>query len=312
MSADKPGLPSRRSVLAGLAAALVAGCSRLAFMAVNVPAAFGPYTRRTDVAYGADLRHRLDVYVPNAPAVRPRPLVVFWHGGRWSSGDKADYRFVGAALTELGYVVVIPNFRHYAQVKMAGFMDDAARAASWAAAHGAEYSADIENYYLMGHSSGAHMATLVTLDRRYFAATGLAAPRIAGVIGLSGPYDFLPLREADVQDMFGPPENYPNSQPVNFVGADSPPMLLIHGAKDTMVSPNNSRSLAAALKEHGVPVTLKLYPNLAHADTVAALSLPARGRAPTLADIAAFVGPRQEEARPESGLDQARADPGKV
>jgi len=109
------------------------------------------------------------------------------------------------------------------------------------------------------------------------------------VIGLSGPYDFLPLREADVQDMFGPPENYPDSQPVNFVRADAPRMLLVHGLKDTTVSPNNSRSLAAVLHTHGVPVTLKLYPNLVHADTVAALSLPARARAPTLADIAAFV-----------------------
>jgi acetyl esterase/lipase len=289
MPADKPKIPSRRTALAGLAAMLAAGCGRLAFMAVNVPAVFGPYTRHTDIAYGADPQHRLDVYVPDEPGNQRRPLIVFWHGGRWSSGDKADYRFVGAALAQLGYVVVIPNYRHYPQVKMAGFMDDTARSALWAAAHGAEYSADTKHFYLMGHSSGAHMAALVTLDSRYFAATGLSAPPIAGVIGLSGPYDFLPLREADVQDMFGPPQNYPDSQPINFVRADAPPMLLIHGLKDTTVSPNNSRSLAAALHRHEVPVTLKLYPNSVHADTVAALSLPARGRAPTLADIAVFV-----------------------
>jgi acetyl esterase/lipase len=289
MSAAKPILPSRRTVLAGLAALVATGCGRLAFMAANVPAAFGAYTRHPDIAYGTDPQHRLDVYVPDAPSLGRRPFLVFWHGGRWSSGDKADYRFVGAALAELGYVVVIPNYRHYDQVKMPGFMDDAARAALWAAAHGAEFGADPNRFYLTGHSAGAHLAALVTLDSRYFAATGLPAPSIAGVIGLSGPYDFLPLREADVQDMFGPPQNYPDSQPVNFVRAGAPPMLLIHGLKDTIVSPNNSRSLAAALQTHGVPVALKLYPNLVHADTVAALSLPARGRAPTLADIAAFV-----------------------
>ena len=289
MSADKPGIASRRTALAGLAAMLATGCGRLAFMAANVPAAFGAYARHPDIAYGADPQHRLDVYVPEEVPREPRPTVVFWHGGRWSSGDKADYRFVGAALAELGYVVVIPNYRHYDQVKMPGFMDDAARAALWAAAHGGQYAADPNHFYLMGHSAGAHMAALVTLDSRYFAATGQPAPPIAGVIGLSGPYDFLPLREADVQDMFGPPQNYPDSQPVNFVSAGAPPMLLIHGLKDTTVSPNNSRSLAAALRTHGVPVALKLYPNLVHADTVAALSLPARGRAPTLADIAAFI-----------------------
>jgi dipeptidyl aminopeptidase/acylaminoacyl peptidase len=129
----------------------------------------------------------------------------------------------------------------------------------------------------------------LTLDPRYFAATGQPAPPIAGMIGLSGAYDFLPLLEADVQDMFGPPRLYPESQPINFVRADSPPMLLVHGLKDETVWPKNSRNLATALRARGVPVTLKLYPKLVHADTVAALSKPARGRAPTLTDIHDFV-----------------------
>jgi dipeptidyl aminopeptidase/acylaminoacyl peptidase len=66
-------------------------------------------------------------------------------------------------------------------------------------------------------------------------------------------------------------------------------MLLVHGLKDDTVRPKNSRNLATALRARGVPVTLKLYPKVEHADTVAALSKPARDRAPTLADIAAFV-----------------------
>jgi acetyl esterase/lipase len=290
MPADKaPGM-SRRAALAALAAALAAGCGRVAFMAANVPAVFGAYRRHPNIAYGAGPQHRLDVYVPNTLPVKPAPLVVFWHGGRWSFGDKADYRFVGAALAELGYVTVVANYRHYPEVKMPGFMDDAARAALWAFAHAGEFGADPHRLYLMGHSAGAHLAALVTLDPRYFAATGNPAPPIAGVIGLSGPYDFLPLVEADVRDMFGPPQNYPESQPINFVRSDAPPMLLLHGLRDDTVWPKNSRNLATALSARGVPVTLRLYPKLLHADTVAALSLPARGRAPTLAEIAAFVG----------------------
>lgn len=293
MTADNPaeagGAVSRRTALAGLGAVLAAGCGRVAFMAANVPAVFGAYRRHSNIAYGTGAQHRLDIYVPDKTVVGPRPLVVFWHGGRWSFGDKADYRFVGAALAELGYVAVLPNYRHYPQVKMPGFMDDAARAALWAAAHGAEFGADPNLMYLMGHSAGAHLAALLALDPRYFAAEGSSAPPIAGVIGLSGPYDFLPLREADVQDMFGPPQLYPESQPINFVSADAPPMLLVHGLKDDTVWPKNSRNFATLLRSYGVPVTLKLYPKLVHADTVAALSLPARGRAPTLADIAAFI-----------------------
>jgi len=289
MSAGKPARISRRTVLAGLGAMLAAGCGRVEFMAANVPAAFGAYRRHANISYGADPQHRLDVYVPDQASAGPRPLVVFWHGGRWEIGDKADYRFVGAALAELGYVAVLPNYRHYPNVKMAGFMDDAARAGEWAAGHAGEFGADASRLYLMGHSAGAHMAALVSLDPRYFAAAGRPVPPISGVIGLSGPYDFLPLREPDVQDMFGPPRNYPDSQPINFVRSDAPPMLLVHGLMDETVRPKNSRNLAAALRACGVPVTLKLYPKVAHGDTVAALSLPARGRAPTLTDIEAFV-----------------------
>jgi acetyl esterase/lipase len=144
----------------------------------------------------------------------------------------------------------------------------------------------------MGHSAGAHLAALVTLDRRYFVATGQPIPSIAGVIGLSGPYDFLPLLEEDVQDMFGPPNLYPESQPINYVRADAPPMLLLQGLADETVWPKNSRNLASALTALGVPVTLKLYPKLSHSDTVAALTALLRGRAPTLSDIRAFVAAR--------------------
>ncbi len=279
---------SRRTLLASLAALTAAACSKAAFLAVNLPASFGAYRRHEDLRYGPGEAHRLDVYVPDRPGA-PCPLVVFWFGGRWSTGDKDDYRFVGAALAQLGCVAVLPNYRLYPSVKLAGFMDDAARAAQWASEHGAEFGADPRRLYLMGHSAGAHIAALVTLDTRYFAATGRPAPPIAGVIGLSGPYDFLPLTDADLEDMFGPPENYPDSQPIHFARPDAPPMLLIQGLADRSVWPKNSINLAAALRARGDAVTLKLYPRLKHADTVAAMSIPARGRAPTMADIAAFV-----------------------
>jgi acetyl esterase/lipase len=287
-SEDRMPRRTALATLAGMWALFLEGCSRLGFLAANTPAVFGAYKRHANIAFGPDPQQRLDVYVPGT-AAGPRPVVVFWHGGRWRYGDKTDYRFVGAALAESGYVVVVANYRHYPQVKMPGFMSDAAQAALWAAAHAAEFGGSQQRLYLMGHSAGAHLAALLTLDPRYFAAAGGPAPRIAGVIGLSGPYDFLPLLEPDVQDMFGPPSIYPESQPINFVRADAPPMLLLHGLDDDTVRPKNSRNLAGALGALGVPVTMKLYPKVSHSDTVAALTSLLRGRAPTLADIRAFV-----------------------
>jgi len=282
---------SRRNALAALAALTTSACTKLAFLAVNLPASLGAYQRHTDLAYGDDPQQRLDVYVPEGKPVRLRPMVVFFYGGRWETGSRSDYRFVGAALASLGYVAVLPDYRHYPQVKMPGFMADAAQAVDWACEHAADFSADATQFHLMGHSAGAHIAALVALDQRYLAATGRPRPAIAGVIGLSGPYDFLPLDDADLQDMFGPPALYPASQPINFVRPDAPPMLLIQGLDDKQVWPKNSINLAAALEAQGVAVTLKLYPGLTHADTVAALSIPARGRAPVLADVQSFVSP---------------------
>jgi acetyl esterase/lipase len=291
---------SRRMAVAGLLAAAVPACSRLVFVAANVPAAFGPYRRHADVPYGASPSRRLDIYVPDGPSATPRPLVVFWYGGRWETGDKADYRFVGAALAQLGMVVMLPNYRHYPEVKLQGFMEDAAAAAAWASAHASDYGADRSRLLLMGHSAGAHIAALLALNPGYLAAAGGAVP-VAGLIGLSGPYDFLPLTDADLEDMFGPPAEYPLSQPIHFARREAPPTLLIHGLKDRSVLPKNSINLAAALRSHGVDVVLRTYPDLAHADTVAALSIPARHRAPTLIDVAAFLDARVARAAAAPG-----------
>jgi len=280
---------SRRAVSMSLLAGLTA-CTRAELLAANVPALFGAYTRRSGIAYGPGPQQQLDLYLPSGRPRGSMPLVVFWYGGRWSSGDKNDYRFVAAALADLGIATMIPNYRHYPTVKMQGFMEDAARAALWAAAQASDIGADPNRLYLMGHSAGAHMAAMVALDSRYFNAVGNKVPPLAGVIGLSGPYDFLPLLDADTQDIFGPPDRYAESQPINFVRSGAPPMLLMHGLQDETVAPKNSRNLASALRAVGVPSRLRLYHNVAHADTVAAFSVPARSRAPVLVDIAAFVG----------------------
>jgi acetyl esterase/lipase len=266
----------------------LAGCVGIGLFAANLPAFFGRYSRSADIVYGSDPQQRLDVYKPDGVRA-DAPIVVFWHGGRWSFGDKSQYRFVAAALCSLGYVAVLPNYRHYPQVRMAGFMRDAALAAAWASDHAAGYGADPGKLYLMGHSAGAHIAVLLSLDQRYLASIGKSGMAIAGVIGLSGPYDFLPLTEDDTRDIFGPPSAYSQGQPISFARAGAPPMLLIHGEADRSVWPKNARNLAAALIARGDSVRLKIYPKLEHADTVAALSIPARKRAPVLADIAEFV-----------------------
>src|SRR6478735_194204 len=88
-----------------LAGALLAGCSPAQLVNGLVPST--SYRLETGMAYGPQPRQQLDVYRPLAdrpPAEGKRPLVVFFYGGSWTTGERADYRFVGEALAARGAV----------------------------------------------------------------------------------------------------------------------------------------------------------------------------------------------------------------
>jgi acetyl esterase/lipase len=283
-----PEYLSRRLLLTSGLALFSSACTQLSFLAANIPASFGDYSRTRDLVYGKQPRNTLDVYLPVKPA--GAPVVVFFHGGGWNSGDKSDYKFVGAALAEQGYIAVLPNYRLYPQVKFPTFMQDAAQAVAWVQAHLHEWDADAQRVYLLGHSAGAHIASLLALNADYLHTVNLDTGLLRGVIGLAGPYDFIPFKYDYMFDLFGPAEHYPQSQPINFVRADAPPMLLLHGMQDKTVAPYNTEHLARALTAAGAKVTADYYPDASHGDLVAGFSIPARGRVPVLAAVSKFIG----------------------
>lgn len=272
--------------------ALIAGCSGLSLLNAVTPDR--GYEAAANIAYASGEGRRLDIYAPKNLDQRA-PVVVFFHGGRWSQGSKDEYKFVGEALSSRGIVAVVADYRKYPDVRMAGFMDDAARAVAWVHDNISSYGGDPQQLFVMGHSSGAHMAALLALDDRYLDSAGMRAP-LAGFIGLAGAYDFLPIRAADLQDIFGPESRYPMSQPVNFANAEAPPSLLIHSKDDVTTAINNANSLAQALRGKGAPVTTVFYETIncspgvsSHACTVAVLARPFRTTIDLLDQIARFV-----------------------
>jgi acetyl esterase/lipase len=140
----------------------------------------------------------------------------------------------------------------------------------------------------MGHSAGAHIALMLAVDTPYLAQAAVDRTKMAGVIGLSGPYDFLPLRSAKLIDIFGG-ANRPEMEAITFARAPLPAALLIQGMADTIVYPRNSENLAAAWRRAGAPVELKLYPGVGHIDTVAAFSGLLHNRATTREDVLAYI-----------------------
>ena len=277
-----------RLLAALLSAAVLGGCTAAAFLVANVPSAFGPYERTVNVAYGAEPRQRLDVYVPEEPAKESRAVIVFIHGGSWNSGSKDQYRFVGSSLAERGFVAVLPNYRLNPAVRFPDFVADAAAAMAWTLQNIERYGGDSRRVFVMGHSAGAHIALLLAMDRRYLAAVGASADDLRGVIGLSGPYDFK-LDSDLLRAVFGSARDVEQTQPVYFARGDAPPLLLIHGTDDVVCWDRHSIRLTELVRAAGGRAELRLYPGLGHGDTLAGLSRLGRGRAPTLDDVAAFV-----------------------
>jgi acetyl esterase/lipase len=262
--------------------------------ALNSLARVGHYREILGLRYGTGHRQQLDLYLPAPSAARP-PLVVFFYGGSWRRGERADYRFVAAALTRRGFIVVVPDYRLYPEVAYPDFLSDSALAVAWALQHGAQYGADASRIFVMGHSAGAYNAAMVAFDPRWLGATGHRITELAGLIGLSGPYNFLPIRTEDTKAVFHWPTTPADSQPIAHVGAAVPRALLVTAGKDSLVDPDkNSAMLARALQGSAVAVTLRRYAQLNHYTSVAALSPALSWLAPVMDDIGAFVSDRRQ------------------
>ena len=226
--------------------------------------------------------------MPDGAVPRPFPVVVFFYGGGWESGKRKDYRFVGAELATHGVMTIVADYRLYPEVVFPKFIEDGALAVKWAQEHAAESGGNPKRLFLMGHSAGAQIAAMLALNKQYLRAAGADPHLIAGLIGLSGPYDFLPLKKATLKKIFGDPAPR-STQPIDFVTADAPPALLVYGSDDTTVDPGNSLRLAAALKSVGRPASLRAYPGVGHSRVVLGFSAPLARAVPVTDDVMRFI-----------------------
>jgi acetyl esterase/lipase len=263
-------------------------------------------TATRDVRYAFGERRQLDVYAPDGPA--SAPVVVFLYGGGWRDGQRSQYRFVAAALAARGFLTVVPDYRLFPAVRFPAFLRDNAAAVAWTKANIARYGGDPHRIFLMGHSAGAYNAVMLTLDRQWLDAEGLDPDRdIAGTAGLAGPYDFLPLHDPRHQEIFAPAGDLRRSQPITFARGDAPPLFLATGTADTMVLPDNTRHLAAAIRRNGGVVEERLYPGVNHTRIIGAMAGVVRWMAPSMADVTGFLNRHADPAAAGGGLRGSRA-----
>lgn len=278
--------PIKLALLASVAL-LTSACSPARLLNSLVPES--GYQLQTNVAYGQSARQKLDIYTPKTVSNTPRKVVIFFYGGSWDSGEKADYKFVGEALSSQGFIVVIPDYRVYPEVLFPGFMADPASAAKWVKANIKSYGGNVNKVFLTGHSAGAHLAVMLAVNPEYLAKESLKPADFAGVIGLAGPYDFLPLLADRLKIIFGPEDGRWKSQPINFVDGKNPPMLLGVGRKDVTVAPYNTDHIAKKIKDKKGVVEVIEFADYSHIDMVAKLARPIRGDGQLLKTIVTFL-----------------------
>ncbi len=141
----------------------------------------------------------------------------------------------------------------------------------------------------MGHSAGGHIAALLACDKRYLAKVGLKPRDLAGMIGLAGAYAFLPYQDDEAEIFGNDAKGRYDSQPINFVDGDEPPMLLLQGLDDEEVPPNNAEAMAERAQAMDSTAVLKRYPGIGHGELLLAFAHGRAATPPALRDTLDFI-----------------------
>jgi acetyl esterase/lipase len=264
---------------------MLTACSNSALMVANILARFDDYNLTANQPYGTHALNRLDIYQPKEKA---KGTVIFFYGGCWgacTTFTRGNYRFVAQALTSRGYVVVIPDYRRYPEVLFPQMMEDSAAAVAWVSNNIARFGGRADQIFLMGYSSGGHLAAMLTVNERYL-GVGLHQ-NIRGFIGLAAPYDFI-FDKPYLPKVFAGLD-YPESQPSHFIDGNEPPLLLLYGNEDKVVYMRNIVNITKIVRQKGGKVEPHIYNGVDHVAILAALSIPYRSRFKVLNDIAAFL-----------------------
>ena len=206
---------------------------------------------------------------------QPLPVFVFVHGGSWSWGDPDDYNFVARAFAPAGFVVVLAGYRLGEDGRYPAMLEDTAAAIVETARLAPQFGGDSARIVIAGHSAGAYDVVQVALEERWLAASGLQP---AGVIGLSGPYDFYPFDKPSSEAAFGSVgagRREPADQPcARQCAADAAGPWRTRRAGETAQFARAGGSFGRP--RLGAPVETKFYPGFDHNAPLISLASPWR------------------------------------
>jgi acetyl esterase/lipase len=237
--------------------------------------AFRTVNRSMEIIYtdsNADLpAKQLDVYAPKK--ADNLPVMVFFYGGSWESGDKKIYHFLGNRLARRKVIVVIANYPLASEYKIPTMQESALAAVNWSKDHIEEYGGDSDRIFVSGHSAGGHLASLIAVKEAELESSQngkkLAGSILIDAAGLDM-YGYLEeTSEGDgkkyLKAFTDDPAIWREYSPIYFLPDQLAPMLILEGERTYLSIQSSRERFMLRVAEKGIDeVTLKIYPNKKH------------------------------------------------
>lgn len=217
-----------------------------------------------DISYGPDRYHFLDLYLPKDASPSPVPVLIFIHGGAWTHGYKEWMGFMAPAINMLPAIFVSVDYRLGPETTFPGPVEDCRRALKWVYDNIGRYGGNPDAIFTGGHSAGAHLASLISVQRDALAAYGLAKDVVKGCFPVSGTYDFTGRDRPN--GLLNSPDEAPVASPVNYLAGNRTPFFISYGENDYADLITQAPIMADALKAVGSPVKLMEFEGCDHFD----------------------------------------------
>lgn len=226
------------------------------------------FSLTSDLTYGTHSRQKLDLYKSQNPR-SDRPLIVFVHGGTWSSGKKEDYLFLAGSFTQDGFDVAIINYRLAPEFIFPTYVEDVVEALNYLHHQQTQLEISTANTILMGHSAGGFNVMSAVYHPNAYT---LDCPPKA-IVGLAGAYHFDYLGDKNLEKAFDLTKTYQEIMPSYFVEKNDIHHIMLLASTDLLVASSNTFKMHHKLLEKGNNSQVYRIPHTGHASLLGSLAV---------------------------------------
>lgn len=200
----------------------------------------------------------------------PYPLVIYLHGGGWTSGRYDELFHEARMAVGLGFAGASVQYRlaNYPGGVFPSPIQDVRCAIRYLKAKASKFDLDPRRVVVAGFSAGGHLAALTATAGENKKLDGECAyadqsVAVSAAVAYFSPLDLRPhmgrnVPEVILSNLLGaPPTEKPAlaalASPAAHLTPDDPPFLLVHGTADHLVPPDLSRNFKWTLDRMKIP-----------------------------------------------------------